>query len=220
MQVPTPNTMKGRAPCCSGCLRGQARNQIPPCWSPQTRQPTRLLAAASLVPTPTQVLPPPPVQAPPPAQAPFPPTLLLHHPCPSRACAWGTKGHPALTTPWPLTPTNTTSVSFNTLGTTQACPPAARTPTLTQISLTDLFMTRSNRVKKKSVQEHEHELAQLCRKNNIDALSNREWSAPMSLDPSPPRVPTRVPTVTRSKLKHTLSPQKKPDGGGGGSGRS
>jgi hypothetical protein len=69
-----------------------------------------------------------------------------------------------------------------------------------RITLTDLLMTRSKRIKKKSIWVREEELAELCRKNNVGALFNEESLAPMSQDPSPSHVPTRVPTVIHSKL--------------------
>jgi hypothetical protein len=77
-------------------------------------------------------------------------------------------------------------------------------------------MTHSKRVEKKSVQEQEREqkLTELCKKNNVNVSSDGKWLASTSLDLSPPHVSTRVPTVTRSKLKQALSPQKKPNGGG------
>jgi hypothetical protein len=69
-------------------------------------------------------------------------------------------------------------------------------------------------VKKKSTQEREQELAELCRKNGVNKLSNREWFGAASSDPPLfPQVPPRVRLVTQSNLKQALSPQKKPEGG-------
>ncbi len=72
-------------------------------------------------------------------------------------------------------------------------------------------MTHLKQVKKKSVREQEQELAELCRKNDVDALSDGEWLALASIDSFPPYVPTRVLTVTCSKQNQALSPQKKPN---------
>jgi hypothetical protein len=69
-------------------------------------------------------------------------------------------------------------------------------------------------VKKKNIREQKQELAELCKKNSVDKLFDGEWSKAASSDPPSPQVPARVPTVTQSKLKQALSPQKKTHWGG------
>jgi hypothetical protein len=71
----------------------------------------------------------------------------------------------------------------------------------------------TNREKKKTSRECNKKLSELCHKNGIYESSVGDYSA--LVDTSSPCPPTRVPTLTCSKVKIAISPQKKADGGGG-----
>jgi hypothetical protein len=76
------------------------------------------------------------------------------------------------------------------------------------------IMPRTKRSKKKTLQEREEELSELCCKNGIDVSSDGKYS--VLVDTSSPSPPVRVSTLTRSKAKVAIaaSPQKKANGKG------